>query len=758
MSTKNDIDIRGGGFDAAVSQRKEDKLNRWAFASEIYGIATTGPKEWPVRIGIYGEWGTGKTSVLNMIATLAESHGHIVVRFNPWEYSERKSLWHAFVQAVIEKIPAEAVDTKQSWKKCLKKRAAPISEWLLAHSEDINAVAESKKAGVALLGLDLLKGVLYSKEADLKGILQKYEKGRLIILVDDLDRTSSKIVPEMLYAIKEIMNCGGIVFICAFDPVVVGKILAKEHEGFDDGLKFLEKIIDYPRWLPAVSKDDLLHMAESDVSLHCPYVPINVLASVIPYLPQNARSVRQFVRLLSLMKIQVERHRADEVNWPIILAANVIKIRFPRLAPALLEDRDLWDNIRIKTVYAADNNEAGELIKTHIQKVKKDCELELTEKEQEQIGSVLLMLSEHVSAWIGIDDEKLMYQMRLAEAPAAVTLKEYDSFFTIHREKPSANAFDVWIKAHADKVGQSARGVYRALFQTTVLAREESLNRAAETIDEDGMTVELSVADDLLKILEVLAFDLRTIDEHSYELLASDFELVLDSFKRYLHFTNTSAYVAARQKETDFLCHLVDKWQSPVAPLVEIIEPFSSYKHDIEREEIKDLYKMMSKLMVPRYAAEVLEQFKKTEFRSFTRATYPAKQIVLDCNGPLWCDLRKEMLRTLEESSTVSVIRQNAYELIAWFNYLLKKESSPECDALRVIKVLSEAEIVGALWNAATAQPLNPRAVGSLRDFPANCKKLCNVELKLPHWWVRILEDSDLEKSKVKNAEARVKV
>ena len=32
------------GFDAAISSRQEDYLNRWPLAREIYGIATTGPK------------------------------------------------------------------------------------------------------------------------------------------------------------------------------------------------------------------------------------------------------------------------------------------------------------------------------------------------------------------------------------------------------------------------------------------------------------------------------------------------------------------------------------------------------------------------------------------------------------------------------------------------------------------------------------------------------------------------------------------
>jgi predicted KAP-like P-loop ATPase len=74
------------GFDAAVARHEDDYLNRWPLAREIYGIATTGPRDWSVRVGIYGEWGTGKTSVLKFIDSMASKDGQAVIWFDPWEY------------------------------------------------------------------------------------------------------------------------------------------------------------------------------------------------------------------------------------------------------------------------------------------------------------------------------------------------------------------------------------------------------------------------------------------------------------------------------------------------------------------------------------------------------------------------------------------------------------------------------------------------------------------------------------------------
>src|SRR4051812_36359054 len=88
------------GFDSAVKTRAEDHLNRWPFAQEIYGIAIAGPAGWSVRVGIYGEWGTGKSSVLEFIGAMAEGDGHTLVRFNPWQYSTKNALWREFVSEV----------------------------------------------------------------------------------------------------------------------------------------------------------------------------------------------------------------------------------------------------------------------------------------------------------------------------------------------------------------------------------------------------------------------------------------------------------------------------------------------------------------------------------------------------------------------------------------------------------------------------------------------------------------------------------
>src|SRR5439155_13234287 len=103
--------------------------------------------------------------------------------------------------------------------------------------------------------------------------------------------------------------------------------------------------------------------AIADSKQFCDYVPEEHLRDVIPLLPRNPRATRQFIRLLALLKPQIARHYEHELHWPTILAANVLKIRYPRLAHELLNDEKFWERIDATPLMARDGEEEAEISK-----------------------------------------------------------------------------------------------------------------------------------------------------------------------------------------------------------------------------------------------------------------------------------------------------------------------------------------------------------------------------------------------------------
>jgi hypothetical protein len=224
---------------------------------------------------------------------MAAEDGHIVFYFNPWQYHTKPDLWRAFVDGLFSQIEKKlgqpaAGQVKRTAKMVGSKLSGAIPRIVSLWREDAGKAVE--------VGLDFLKRFLCFSAADLKELNSALNGKRLLVCIDDLDRTDGQLVPEILYALKEIMDVPGMAFVCAFDPVVVGKVLGQAHPGHGDGLKFLDKIIDYPRWLSTPSIEQLANLAVSDAGTICPYVPSDNLREIIALLPPNPRSIRQFIR------------------------------------------------------------------------------------------------------------------------------------------------------------------------------------------------------------------------------------------------------------------------------------------------------------------------------------------------------------------------------------------------------------------------------------------------------------------------------
>ena len=67
-----------------------------------------------MRIGVYGEWGSGKSSVLHFVEGMARAEGHIIFSFNPWQYQSTDHLWKAFVEGLFSREQWLAVAAEQA--------------------------------------------------------------------------------------------------------------------------------------------------------------------------------------------------------------------------------------------------------------------------------------------------------------------------------------------------------------------------------------------------------------------------------------------------------------------------------------------------------------------------------------------------------------------------------------------------------------------------------------------------------------------
>ena len=93
----------------------EDHLDFEASAAVLAGIVSDKDTATPITVGVFGTWGTGKTSLMRMIeaALIKQSRRRRGLKahtiwFDAWKYDKERELWRALLMRVLEAVRAVA--------------------------------------------------------------------------------------------------------------------------------------------------------------------------------------------------------------------------------------------------------------------------------------------------------------------------------------------------------------------------------------------------------------------------------------------------------------------------------------------------------------------------------------------------------------------------------------------------------------------------------------------------------------------------
>jgi len=83
--------------DKPIQSQKEDILDRASFAQSLGDAILKYKEKDSIVIGLFGAWGSGKTSIVNMALKRVQSvtnseHKPVIVNFNPWNFSDQNQL------------------------------------------------------------------------------------------------------------------------------------------------------------------------------------------------------------------------------------------------------------------------------------------------------------------------------------------------------------------------------------------------------------------------------------------------------------------------------------------------------------------------------------------------------------------------------------------------------------------------------------------------------------------------------------------
>jgi len=221
----------------------------------------------PITIGIQGEWGSGKTSLLNTIREdLCDKNGakHYAVWLNTWEYSLLSEPDETLIKIIIGLIDQIGTLTKKSSEESFKK-VSEIGKSLLARASKAGGVL-GMAAGVASDAVEAKSSEGESSIRELRESLQividkaieSSDKEAFIFFIDDLDRLDPAVAVSILELIKNLFDLHRCIFVLAIDYGVVIKGLQSKFGEMTDQNEwefraFFDKIIQLPFSMPISS-------------------------------------------------------------------------------------------------------------------------------------------------------------------------------------------------------------------------------------------------------------------------------------------------------------------------------------------------------------------------------------------------------------------------------------------------------------------------------------------------------------------------
>ncbi len=348
--------------DQPIKSAKEDLLGRASF-SQAFGRALLAYKDKDsIVAALYGDWGSGKSSVLNMtleyiqdvIKEMDELERPIVIHFNPWNYSDQNQLVAQFFKTL------SATFRRKNYGEQIKKageRLETYSKFFIPFAmipepaiSSFSSLFSKIFGGIGKVATAL--GIISSKDlvatkAELNKILEKQER-KIIIVIDDIDRLNNMEIRQIFQLIKMLGDFPKTIYLLAFDRNVIIKAL-KEVQG-GPGEDYLEKIVQFPIELPPISKTELEKLLFGSIDEVIKDVPEdrwdpihwgNIYnGGMKPYF-QNVRHVTRYINSL---KFGFEMVRA-EVNPVDFLAITCIQVFEPKLYDGIRDNKDVFSDL-----------------------------------------------------------------------------------------------------------------------------------------------------------------------------------------------------------------------------------------------------------------------------------------------------------------------------------------------------------------------------------------------------------------------------
>lgn len=277
----------------------------------------------PATIGVYGDWGSGKSSLMKMVKkSLDTDKNTLTVEFNGWLFEGYEDAKTALCGTILDEMhkhekrfakakkKIKALLDKVDGGKLLSKGVKYGLDFLLtggigsiteltltglvsAVKQKAGDVSEDeiKKVVDALKVDDTKRAEIKNFRKTFKEVFEECKGERLVVFIDELDRCTPDTVLDIFEAIRLFLYVPGTTFIIGADERLVSyavKTKYKDIPGHDIDIskEYLEKLVQYPVKIPQLNESEVRQYITC-LLLQNEELDINKVAEALPKLRIN---------------------------------------------------------------------------------------------------------------------------------------------------------------------------------------------------------------------------------------------------------------------------------------------------------------------------------------------------------------------------------------------------------------------------------------------------------------------------------------
>lgn len=381
--------------DNPIDTDDKDILNRSGFAKKLAEDISHYYNPNPITIGLIGNWGSGKSSLINLTLDNINTDEYLIIHFNPWFYSNQHNLFLQFFKLLLNEFKDKQDNTntligrKLNHLKTMFQR--PITDTLQNYYDYI------KSNSSANLKIDDVSLSLSSNEESYESLVFHKKQCdtyfehmdlKVLVIIDDIDRLVDSEIKQVFTLVKSLADFPRFVYLLAFDKNIVAKSLDNIHSDYSHN--FMNKIIQIQIPIPEISESKLDELILTNIEpiyrkhMKTNLVTDNEFGEVSKYLHLFIKDIRDLKRYINVLNFYLDLF-ADELNLTDYFLLLAIQVFEYNLYKTIKENRD------ILTVNSTIFKKEPISI-SHVDKVKKILEQDIISHDKNQFMEFLSFL------------------------------------------------------------------------------------------------------------------------------------------------------------------------------------------------------------------------------------------------------------------------------------------------------------------------------------------------------------------------------